>query len=145
MLLIAFSFCKFISQLNLAIGISSLSGGNSAVPLRSFLTHYMNPSLLKTCNLNGWYWIKPVILETFLMKCHNLQKLYLAETRLTMNQIVANILPHCPRVMSLSFTMRRHDWCCEDPKLLQALTKLQSVEVIMENGCILSELLNFLQ
>jgi len=48
------------------------------------------------------------VLEAFLAKCHNLEKLEVAETGLTINQIVTQILPDCSKVTSLSFTMK--DW-----------------------------------
>lgn len=111
-----------------------------------FLTGHTNPSVLKSLNLNGIHWIAPGVLEHFLIQCHNLKTLSVADTRLEIDGIVAYILPHCQKITSLSFSMTRNcNLSCEDPQLLQALEKLISVEVIMENGAIFSHLCNFLQ
>ena len=102
----------------------------------------MDTSLLKTVNLNGVYWMDLGVLEAFLAKCHNLEKLEVAETGLTINQIVTQILPDCSKVTSLSFTMK--DWQYDDSMEDKALKKLLSVEIITNNIC-LSDLIPFLK
>lgn len=126
---------------------NGLSAGNSAtIPLlHQFFTNHRNPNLLRSCDFTGCYWLNQGILGPFLMQCSKLEKLFVAETSFTIDQIVANIFPHCTKITSISFTMRKNDWTCDDPELLQSLEKLLSVEVVMENGSIFSELLDFLQ
>ncbi len=122
-------------------GLLSISGPTAAL-LYNFLRNDLNPSLLKSVKLNGVYWMDLNVLQTFLTKCHNLEKLEVAETGLTINQIVTQILPDCSKVTSLSFTMK--DWQYDVSMDDKALKKLLSVEIITNNIC-LSDLIPFLK
>lgn len=116
-------------------GLLSISE-TTACLFNNFLNHHLNPYLLKSVNLNGVYWVEPDILEKFLIQCKQVEKLEVAETNLSTERIVAHILPHCPSVTSLSFSMDRSiELHRNGPVLLQggpALSKLLSVEIIMK-------------
>ncbi len=83
------------------------------------------------------------VLEDFLAQCNNLEKLEVAETGLTIKRMLSHILPHCPSVTSLSFSLRPSDKSTEDYKMsygdptlhegVQILKNLRTVEIITLN------------
>ncbi len=116
----------------------------------SFFKNHLNPALLRSCNLNGCYWISSSTLKSFLIKCRNLKELNIAETKLTISEIVADILPKCSKVTKLSFTLKEGDWLSFAAHLGKrkkpTLCRLKSVEMMVDNGTwTLYEILHFLQ
>jgi len=109
----------------------------------------LNPALLRSCNFNGCYWISAITLKTCLTKCPNLEELQVLETKLTIKDIGAEILPICSKVTSLSFTLNKGDWTSfvavgNNRQLLRNLNRLISIEMIVADRCNLYETLYFL-
>jgi len=109
--------------------------GQSLPLLKFFFRSQVNPSLLRSCNLKGCYWIDAKTLKTFLVKCTNLEGLHVAETKLSIRDIVMGILPKCIKVTKLSFTLIIGDWSSYSLRLgnrkLPTLCRLKSVEIIV--------------
>lgn len=84
---------------------TNFSLGKSASQLTTFFEQHLNPSLLRLCNFNGCYWISADTLIAFLSNCPILVELYVAETELSIKKIGVDILPICPKVTNLSFTL----------------------------------------
>jgi len=88
---------------------------------------------------------------TFITNCPNLVELYVAETELSISNIGADILPVCPKVTKISFTLLEGDWgdffaySKTHTKLLRNLKRLLSIEIIASNDCKLCETLRVLQ
>ncbi len=59
-------------------GLLSITRSTGSL-IHKFLDCHLNPSLLKRVNVNGFYFIKPEVLEKFLIQCKNLEKLEVAE------------------------------------------------------------------
>ena len=70
----------------------------------------VDPNMLTECNFNNCYWIPANLLKPFLIKCPNLEALFVAETQITINHLMSHILPQCSKVTKLSFTLSRGDW-----------------------------------
>lgn len=123
--------------------------GKSLPVTASFFKNHLNPSILISCNLNGCYWIPSSTLKSFLVRCTNLEKLHVAETELSIEDIVSVILPKCKKVTSLSFTLRSGDWFSISAHLSkrkkQFLCQLKSVEMMVAHSRQFAEVLNFLQ
>lgn len=147
------------SDLNLSISNGLLLG----TPLKSFLINHSNLANLTSCNFNGVYWIPKDIVISFLSRCVQLEKCFVAETNLALEDIIW-ILLICPNITALSLTLRKSDQGTtsqleslrkiqEDPKKkepssppqLASLQKLKRIEVIVADGCSLSDLLNLLR
>ncbi len=146
-----FNGLLLIRHLNLENGGTSL--GQSLPLVKLFFNRHVNPSLLRCCNLNGCYWINVQMLRTFLVKCRNLEGLHVAETNLSIGDIVADILPKCSKVTKLSFTLKIGDWISFSVHLGKrkqpTLCRLKSVEIIVgdsnESKSQLSETILFLR
>ena len=125
-----------IRHLNLENGVSSL--GQSLPLLKLFFRSHVNPSLLRSCNLNGCYWIHFQTLGAFLVKCVNLEGLHVAETNLSIRHIVTGILRKCSKVTKLSFTLKIGDWISCAKHLSNhkqpALCRLKSVEIVVQDS-----------
>jgi len=132
-------------------GDSSL--GKSLPLVSSFFDSHLNPSLLSSCNLNGCYWITVPTLKTFLIRCIDLEELHVAETNLSIRDLVIDILPKCSKVTKLSFTLRIGNWLLSAAHLgnqkQPTLCRLKSVEIIVadpnDSNTRLSETIAFLR
>ena len=133
--------------MNLKLHFSSL--GKSLPLVSSFFKSHVNPSLLCSCNLNGCYWISASTLKSLLIKCCNLEELHVADTKLVISEMVTDILPKCPKVIKLSFTLKIGDWLSFAAHLgnrkQPTLCRLKSVELFVADSCSLFETLHFLQ
>jgi len=78
-----------------------------------------------------------------------LEELHVLETKLSISEMVVNILPKCTKVTKLSFTLKIGDWLSFAALLgnrkQPTLCRLKSVEVIVADNCLLFETINFLQ
>ncbi len=148
------------SDLNLSISNGLLLG----TPLKLFLINHSNLANLTSCNFNGVYWIPKDIVISFLSRCGQLEKCFVAETNLALEDIIW-ILSICPKITALSLTLKKSDQGTtsqleslrqagqEDPEKkessspppLASLQKLKRIEVIVADGCTLSDLLNLLR
>ena len=103
--LLYFIFVHNFSDLNLSISNGLMLG----TPLKSLLINHSNVANLKSCNVNGVYWFPKDVLEAFLNQCVSLEKLYIAETNLALDQIIYKILPNCLNIKSLSLALGKSD------------------------------------
>jgi len=147
-IVIIFNFIFHKRHLNLENRNSSL--GKSLPIVNSFFRSHVNPSLLRSCNLNGCYWISASTLKSLLIKCSQLEELRVAETMLTIREIVAVILLKCSKVTKLSFSLKAGGWLSFDARPSKqkhpSLCRLKSVEMIVaDSSCPFSEILHFLQ
>ncbi len=130
------NFLLQIRHLNLENDGTSL--GQPLPLIKVFFRRHVNPTLLRSCNLNGCYWIDAQTLGPFLIKCTNLIELHLAETKLSLRDIVSGILPKCSKITKLSFTLTIGKWASFSRHLgdqkLPTLCRLKSVEIIVSDA-----------
>ncbi len=130
---------------------TNLSLGKSASHLSTFFEEHLNQALLRSCNFNGCYWIPADTLKSFLIKCPNLVELHVAETELSISNIGIDLLPICPKITKISFTLYEGDWATffdhtkTKSRLLKNLKRLLSIELIASNECELCEVFRVLQ
>ena len=110
----------------------------SASQLSTFFEEHLNPSLLRSCNFNGCYWIPADTLKSFLIKCPKLQELHVVETELTLRDIGVDILPICSKVFNLSFSLKSSSDTSSfyavaetKPQLLRNLKKVLILELVL--------------
>jgi len=125
--------------------------GISVSQLGTFIKEHLNPSLIRSCNFNGFYWLPADTLFSFISYFPNLVELHVAETELSIVDIGVNILPIYRKITKLSFTLHEGDWAAffaktrTKTKLLKNLKRLLSIEIIASNQCELCDILSVLK
>ena len=108
----------------------------------------INTYLLSRCNFSNFYCISQYILKRVFSKCENFTELHLAETALTIQKIAIIILLKWKKLLSFSLNLRAGDWkfsLLDVPKLVEALKKLKSLELVLTLYCNISEKIYFLK